>query len=78
MSYVVCGFTRNNLLASWLVGLTMMLIGMVVLYFVYPHLKSSQKDMYCDNEDDTKKGITDQQGIDDDFIKSFVYNDSLI
>lgn len=78
VSYVVCGFTRNNLLASWLVGLTMMLIGMVVLYFVYPHLKSSQKDMYCDNEDDTKKGITDQQGIDDDFIKSFVYNDSLI
>lgn len=78
VSYVVCGFTQNNLLASWLVGLAMMLIGMVAMYFVYPHLKTSQKDMYYDNEDETKKGLADEQVVDDDFIKSFMYNDSLI
>lgn len=78
VSYVVCGFTQNNLLASWLVGLAMMLIGMVAMYFVYPHLKTSQKDMYYDNEDETKKGLRDDQVVDDDFIKSFMYNDSLI
>ena len=78
VSYVVCGFTQNNLLASWVVGLAMMLIGMVVMYFVYPHLKTSQKDMYYDNEDETKKGLRDDQAIDDDFLKSLMYNDSLI
>lgn len=78
VSYVVCGFTQNNLLASWVVGLAMMLIGMVAMYFVYPHLKTSQKDMYYDNEDETKKGLRDDQAIDDDFLKSLMYNDSLI
>ena len=78
VSYVVCGFTQNNLLASWVVGLAMMLIGMVAMYFVYPHLKTSQKDMYFDNEDETKKGLRDDQAIDDDFLKSLMYNDSLI
>ena len=78
VSYVVCGFTQNNLLASWVVGLAMMLIGMVVMYFVYPHLKTSQKDMYYDNEDETKKGLRDDQAIDDDFLKSLMYHDSLI
>lgn len=78
VSYVVCGFTQHNLLASWVVGLAMMLIGMVVMYFVYPHLKTSQKDMYYDNEDETKKGLRDDQAIDDDFLKSLMYNDSLI
>lgn len=78
VSYVVCGFTQNNLLASWVVGLAMMLIGMVVMYFVYPHLKTSQKDMYYDNEDETKKGLGDDQAIDDDFLKSLMYHDSLI
>lgn len=78
VSYVVCGFTQNNLLASWVVGLAMMLIGMVATYFVYPHLKTSQKDMYYDNEDETKKGLRDDQAIDDDFLKSLMYNDSLI
>lgn len=78
VSYVVCGFTQNNLLASWVVGLAMMLIGMVAMYFVYPHLKTSQKDMYYDNEDETKKGLRDDQAIDDDFLKSLMYHDSLI
>ena len=78
VSYVVCGFTQNNLLASWVVGLAMMLIGMVAMHFVYPHLKTSQKDMYYDNEDETKKGLRDDQAIDDDFLKSLMYNDSLI
>lgn len=78
VSYVVCGFTQNNLLASWVVGLAMMLIGMVAMYFVYPHLKTSQKDMYYDNEDETKKGLGDDQAIDDDFLKSLMYHDSLI
>lgn len=78
VSYVVCGFTQNNLLASWVVGLAMMLIGMVAMYFVYPHLKTSKKDMYYDNEDETKKGLRDDQAIDDDFLKSLMYNDSLI
>ena len=78
VSYVVCGFTQNNLLASWVVGLAMMLIGMVVMYFVYPHLKTSRKDMYYDNEDETKKGLRDDQAIDDDFLKSLMYHDSLI
>lgn len=78
VSYVVCGFTQNNLLASWVVGLAMMLIGMVAMYFVYPHLKTSQKDMYFDNEDETKKGLRDDQAIDDDFLKSLMYHDSLI
>ena len=78
VSYVVCGFTQNNLLASWVVGLAMMLIGMVAMYFVYPHLKTSQKDMYYDNEDEMKKGLRDDQAIDDDFLKSLMYNDSLI
>ena len=78
VSYVVCGFTQNNLLESWVVGLAMMLIGMVAMYFVYPHLKTSQKDMYYDNEDETKKGLRDDQAIDDDFLKSLMYHDSLI
>ena len=78
VSYVVCGFTQNNLLASWVVGLAMMLIGMVAMYFVYPHLKTRQKDMYFDNEDETKKGLRDDQAIDDDFLKSLMYHDSLI
>lgn len=77
ISYIVCGFTKNNLLASWIVGLSTMLLGMVGMYFLYPHLKSSQKDMYYDNEDDMKKGVVDQRA-EDEFVKSFMYNDSLI
>ena len=76
-SYIVCGFTKNNLLASWIVGLSTLLLGMVGMYFLYPHLKSSQKDMYYDNEDDMKKGVVDQRA-EDEFVKSFMDNDSLI
>ena len=41
-------------------------------------MKSSQADMYYDNEDDTKKDLIGSQDVDDEFVKSFMYNDSLI
>ena len=78
MTYVVCGFSKYNLLISWLVGLVVLIITVVVWTLIYPHLKSSQKDMYYDNEDDMKKGLCSQKEEDEEFIKSFMYNDSLI
>ena len=78
MTYVVCGFSKYNLLISWVAGLVVLIITVVVWTLIYPHLKSSQKDMYYDNEDDMKKGLCSQKEEDEEFIKSFMYNDSLI
>ena len=55
-----------------------LIITAVVWTLIYPHLKSSQRDMYFDNEDDMKKGLCSQKEEDEEFIKSFMYNDSLI
>ena len=78
ISFVVCGFSNNNLLLSWIVSIVALLVTVVVLYLVYPRMKSSQADMYYDNEDDTKKDLIGSQDVDDEFVKSFMYNDSLI
>ena len=78
ISFVVCGFSNNNLLLSWIVSIVVLLVTVVVLYLVYPRMKSSQADMYYDNEDDTKKDLIGSQDVDDEFVKSFMYNDSLI
>ena len=78
ISFVVCGFSNNNLLLSWIVSIVALLVTVVVLYQVYPRMKSSQADMYYDNEDDTKKDLIGSQDVDDEFVKSFMYNDSLI
>ena len=51
---------------------------MIVLYFVYPHLKSSQRDMYVDNESDLKQSISEHYQMDDEFIKATMYNDTLV
>ena len=78
ISFVVCGFSNNNLLLSWIVSIVVLLLTVIVLYLVYPRMKSSQADMYYDNEDDTKKDLVGNQDVDDEFVKSFMYNDSLI
>ena len=78
ISFVVCGFSNNNLLLSWIVSIVALLVTVVVLYLVYPRMKSSQADMYYDNEDDTNKYLIGSQDVDDEFVKSFMYNDSLI
>ena len=78
ISFVVCGFSNNNLLLSWIVSIVALLVTVVVLYLVYPRMKSSRADMYYDNEDDTKKDLIGSQDVDDEFVKSFMYNDSLI
>lgn len=61
ISFVVCGFSNNNLLLSWIVSIVALLVTVVVLYLVYPRMKSSQADMYYDNEDDTKKDLIGSQ-----------------
>ena len=78
LSYIVCGFSKNNLLFSWLTGLGVLFLCMIVLYFVYPHLKSSQRDMYVDNESDLKQSISEHSQMDDEFIKATMYNDTLV
>ena len=78
VAYIVCGFSGNNLIWSWAVGVVCLVITAVVWTLVYPHLKSSEKDMYFDNEDDMTKGLCHQKEEDEEFIKSFMYNDSLI
>ena len=78
LSYVVCGFSKNNLLLSWGIGIVALVFTMLILYYLYPRMKSSNQDMYYENEDEIKKGLMDQQQLDEEFVKSFMYNDSLI
>ena len=78
LSYVICGFSKNNLLLSWGIGIVALVFTMLLLYYLYPRLKSSNQDMYYENEDEIKKGLMDQQQLDEEFVKSFMYNDSLI
>lgn len=78
LAYVVCGFANNNLIVSWSVGLGTMFMCMIILYFVYPHLKSSQRDMYVDNESEMKVGLMDDANGENGCNKPVVYNDSMI
>lgn len=80
LSYLICGFTKNNLLYSWLAGVSFLVLFIIILYYTYPHLKTSKDDMYMDNEDESKKELlsNDDDNIDIVCNKRFSDNQLLI